>query len=189
MNAYITKGFALLACAIVSFNAVAADPAPAQFSAFDFNAPDVSEVSGVRLSAIYGQSGSVTGIDFTIGLSDLQNLKGVSFPLLFGANRIRNQFTGLGMGIVNLHEGSDTGVNLGMLNLTNDVNGLNVAAANISTGTTLADVSFVNISEQSSIQLGFFNQTDNIRGVQIGFLNCANNGFMPCFPLINFAKQ
>jgi hypothetical protein len=178
---------ALAACFV--FLSASADPAPAQFSAFDFNAPDTSEIKGVRLSAIYGKSGNVTGVDFTIGLSELDNLTGVSFPLIFGANRIRNSMTGVGIGIVNLHEGTDKGVNVGLLNLTNDVQGLNWGSINISTGTTLADVGFVNISDTSTFQLAVFNKTDILEGIQIGLLNCASNGFFPCFPIFNFAEK
>jgi hypothetical protein len=182
---FLRSFVALGACFV--FLSASADPAPAQFSAFDFNAPDNSEVKGVRLTAIYGKSGNVTGVDFTIGLSELDNLKGVSFPLIFGGNRIKNSMTGLGLGIVNIHEGADKGVNVGFLNLTNDVQGLNWGGINISTGTTIADVSFVNISDTSTFQLAFFNKTEFIEGVQIGFLNCASNGFLPCFPIFNFA--
>lgn len=166
-----------------------ADPAPAQFSAFDFNAPNTTEVRGVRLSAIYGKSGNVSGVDFTLGLSELDNLRGVSFPLLFGANRINNSMTGVGLGIVNLHQGSDKGVNIGAINLINDVVGLNLGLGNISTGETVADIALVNVSDTSTFQLAIFNKTEFIEGVQIGLLNCASNGFLPCFPIFNFAAD
>jgi len=178
----------LLAFAAVIPMAAQADPAPVQLSVLEFNAPDTREVRGARLAVLYGESGSVTGVDFALGLSDVENLKGVSFPLWLGANRVRNEMTGLAMGIVNLHEGSDTGVNLGGLNLVNDVNGLNLGIANIAGGSTLADVSFVNVSESSTFQLAWVNVTDEINGVQIGLINCAKNGFFPCFPIFNFAK-
>jgi hypothetical protein len=184
----LLRSFVALGACFV-FLSASADPAPAQFSAFDFNAPDNSEVKGVRLNAIYGQTGNVTGVDFVIGLSDLDNLTGVSFPVIIGANRIRNSMTGVAFGIVNLHEGTDKGVNLGLLNLTNDVQGLNWGGVNISTGTTLADVGFVNISDTSTFQLAIFNKTDILEGIQIGLLNCASNGFFPCFPIFNFAGK
>ncbi len=184
----LLRSFVALGACFV-FLSASADPAPVQFSFFDFNAPDNSEVKGVRLNTIYGQTSNVTGVDFVIGLSDVDNLTGVSFPLIIGGNRIRNSMTGVGIGIVNIHEGTDKGLNVGFLNLTNDVQGLNWGSINISTGTTLADVSFVNISDTSSFQLGFFNKTEIITGVQIGLLNCASNGFFACFPFINFAGK
>ncbi len=167
----------------------AEDSTPAQFSFLEFNAPDSSDVKGVRLTALYGKTGNVTGIDFAIGLSEVDNLTGISWPLLLGANRVNGSMTGLGMGLVNLHKGSDKGVNLGLLNLTNDVQGLNLGVVNVSSGDTLADISAVNISDTSTFQLAFFNKTERLKGLQIGFLNCADNGFLPCFPIFNFAAD
>ncbi|NND54549.1 MAG: phaC PHA synthase [Gammaproteobacteria bacterium] len=180
-----------MVCAIVIpfTTASAEDPAPLQFSMLELNAPDKRNVKGVRLSVLYGESGNMSGLDLALGLSELDNMTGLSLPLFVGGNRVNGQFKGLAMGLVNIHEGSDTGINLGGLNLTNNVNGISVGIANISTGDTLADISAVNISEESTFQVGFFNKTDTIVGVQIGFLNCANNGFFPCFPIINFAAD
>ncbi len=185
MKTFIRFFIAALAMTTV---AAQADSAPAQFSGPGFNAPDTNDVRGVRLAALYGKSGNMTGVDVALGLSELDNMKGVSLPLFIGANRVRNEMTGLAIGLVNIHEGSDAGVNLGLLNLTQDVNGLNWGAVNISEGTTLADVSLVNFSQQSTFQLGYFNKTDQLKGIQIGLLNCADNGFFPCFPIFNFPK-
>ena len=165
-----------------------AEAAPAQFSMLEVNTPDTNEVRGVRLAFIYGRTGNMTGLDFSIGLSELDNMTGVSIPLFLGANRVRNNMSGVALGLVNFHEGQDTGVNLGLLNLTNDVNGLTLGTVNVSAGDTLADVGFVNVSDSSTFQLAFFNNTGRIDGVQIGLLNCAKNGFFPCFPIGNFAK-
>lgn len=178
-----------LLAAVVAFPVAGlADPAPVQFSMLDFNAPDTREVQGARLTALYGETGDVTGIDVMIGYSDVENLKGVALPLYIGANRVRNEMTGVAFGLVNYHEGRDTGVNFGGVNIVNDVNGVNLGLANIANGDTLADVSFVNVSESSTFQLAWVNVTDEIKGVQIGLLNCAKNGFLRCFPIINFAK-
>ena len=84
----LLRSFVALGACFV-FLSASADPAPVQFSFFDFNAPDNSEVKGVRLNAIYGQTGNVTGVDFVIGLSDVDNLTGVSFGWLLGVSRIR----------------------------------------------------------------------------------------------------
>ena len=182
-----TARWLLVAAALFPFVAHA-DPAPVQFSTLEFNAPDTRDVRGARLALLYGETGSVSGVDVALGLSDVENLRGVAIPLWLGANRVRNEMSGLAIGIVNLHEGSDTGVNIGGLNLVNDVNGVNVGLANIAGGTTLADISMVNVSESSGFQLAWVNVTDEITGVQIGLLNCAKNGFFPCFPLFNFPK-
>ena len=186
----VIKRFALLCATLVPFTpALAEDPAAVQFSMLELNAPDKRNVKGLRFSLIYGETGNVSGLDLALGLSEVDNMSGISFPVIVGGNRVSGEFKGLAVGIANLHEGSDTGVNIGLLNLTNDVNGISLGFANISSGDTLADISAVNISEESSFQLAFFNKTGTIRGVQIGFLNCADNGFFPCFPIINFAAN
>lgn len=180
----------LLAASMLLLSAVsnAQESAPFQFSTINTNAPDVSSVQGARLALLYGKSGDVTGIDFALGYSELNNMKGISFPLFIGANRIRGDMTGISLGLLNYHEGTDTGVNVGALNLTNDVEGLSFGLANISSGTTLADVSWLNLSKETTFQLGAFNNTEKLKGIQIGILNCAENGFFRCFPIFNFAK-
>ena len=71
----------------------------------------------------------------------------------------------------------------------NDVKGANVSFVNYSEGDTLVDVGAANLSEVSTVQVGIFNKTTKIEGVQIGLINCADNGFFPCFPIVNFAKE
>ena len=72
--------------------------------------------------------------------------------------------------------------------ITNDVKGANVSFVNYSEGDTMVDVGAANLSDTSTVQVGLFNKTKKIEGVQIGLLNCADNGFFPCFPFVNFAK-
>lgn len=181
---------ALMCAVLIPFSTASAeDPAAAQFSMLEFNAPDVRDVRGLRFSLLYGETGDMAGLDLALGMSEVDNMTGVSLPIVLGANRVSGQFKGLALGLANIHEGSDTGVNIGGLNLTNNVNGISVGLANISSGDTLVDVSAINISEESTFQLALFNKTGTIQGVQIGFLNCADNGFFPCFPIINFAAK
>ena len=191
MNRTFSK---FIAAAVLSCFSVAAiaEAVPVQFSFFDFNAPEAKEVSGFRFPAIYGkQGGNITGVDFQLlAYSEIESLKGVSIPLFWlGANTITGNMTGASFGLFNNHKGNDIGANLGFLNLTNNVNGANVSAVNFSTGDTLVDVGFVSISKASTVQVGFFNMTDEIKGVQIGLLNCAKDGFLPCFPFVNFKAQ
>ena len=54
----------LAATVLVSFSAVAEDTAGVQFSFFDFNAPQATDINGVRFPTIYGkQGGNVQGAD------------------------------------------------------------------------------------------------------------------------------
>jgi len=154
------------------------------------NAPKTKDVTGARFSFLYGkQGGNIKGVDIQLlSFSEMESLKGVSFsPIsLVGANKITGNMTGAAFGLFNNHKGNDVGVNLAVVNLTNNVQGLNWGAVNVSTGTTLADVGLVSLSKKSTFQLGFFNKTDDIDGVQIGLINCAKNGFLPCFPFVLF---
>jgi hypothetical protein len=158
-----------------------------QFSFFDLNAPAGDEVGGVKITAIYGKSGSVTGWDFPIlAISESASLKGVSFGAFLTGSIIRGEMTGATLGVFTMQEGQSTGVNVNALNMTNNLKGVNFGAVNWSKGFTVADVSLVNISEKSNFQLGLVNVTEEINGVQIGLLSCAKNGFLPCFVLFNF---
>lgn len=172
------------------FSVPAADSAAVQFSSVNnFNAPNTDSVRGVRLAALYGRSGHVSGVDLPFGFSDLDSLNGISFPLISGANRVRKEMNGIALGVFNWHQGNDAGLNFSTVNVTHNVNGLNLALVNVSTGHTAFDVSAVNVSKKSNFQLAVFNMTDTIDGVQIGLLNCAKNGFLRCFPIINFGTE
>ncbi|CAH0991948.1 hypothetical protein SIN8267_02063 [Sinobacterium norvegicum] len=179
-----------IATAAFSINAQAQDAAGAQFSFLNgYNAPNTTTVKGIRLSIFHGKSGDVSGADFSLlGMSEVDNLNGVHIPLFIGANRVHNSMTGAAFGLFNWHEGQDVGANIAFVNMTNNVKGANLGAVNIAKGNTMADISVVNLSASSNFQLGIFNKTDAIKGVQIGLINCADNGFLPCFPFVNFAK-
>jgi len=177
---------------ILAAPARAEDPAPIQFSFFDFNAPEKKAVSGVRFPAIYGKNGGdITGLDLQLlAFSEMDSMTGVSFPLLVaGANRIKGEMNGVSVGLFNWHEGQDTGLNLGFLNITNNVNGLNWSFVNVSEGHTVADVGAISVSQESNFQLGIVNVTQKLDGVQLGLLNCAKNGFLPCFILFNYGTK
>ncbi|UPQ86960.1 VC2662 family protein [Vibrio sinaloensis] len=161
---------------------------PVMFSSInEFNAPDNSQVSGVRLSALHGKVDSVKGVDFSVvGMSETNTTTGVNFGLFLGASKVNQEMTGASLGLLNWNEGLTTGLNLGAVNLTNDVKGANISVVNYSEGNTMVDVGAVNMSSESAVQVGIFNKTSKIEGVQVGLINCADNGFLPCFPIINF---
>jgi hypothetical protein len=190
MNKLISTIFAVAVLSVMSFS-VQADPAPIQFSFFDFNAPNNSEVKGVRFPAIYGKGGGdVTGVDFgLLAYSEMKSLNGVALSLFPTANRISGEMNGVVFGVLNWHEGQDTGVNFGIVNKTNEVKGANLAAVNIADGHTSFDLGVFSKSDSSVVQLGLVNVTEKIEGVQIGLLNCAKNGFLPCFIFVNFAAK
>jgi hypothetical protein len=192
MKKLISKLCCASVVAMLSFStANAAEPAPVQFTFFDFNAPAASEVSGVRFPAIYGKGGGdITGVDFGLfAYSEMNSLKGVSFSIFPAANHIKGEMVGVSFGIFNWHEGQDTGVNLGFANFTKNVKGVNGSVFNYSKGFTMADVGAVNISQKSNFQLAFVNVTQELDGLQLGLINCAKNGFLPCFIFFNFGTS
>ncbi len=186
-------GIALsLACASAFSGAAMAETVPVQLATLNHtNVMEGDAVKGVRFPTLYGQTDSVKGVDLhLIGIGETNDFVGLQFPLLLaGANHVNHSMTGVGFGLWNWNKGTATGANVGMVNVTNDVKGLNLGFVNYSTGNTGFDWSAVNIAKTSQAQLGFVNVTDEIKVVQIGLLNCAKNGFLPCFPLVNFAVK
>ncbi|WP_096084851.1 VC2662 family protein [Agaribacterium haliotis] len=169
-----------------------ADEAAVQFSSLDgFNAPDTQNVKGVRFPALYGKTSNVVGADLhLLAIGETDNFKGVQFPLLIvGANHVNESMTGAAFGLWNWNKGTAKGVHFGTVNVTNDVHGANLGLVNYSTGHTVFDWSAANISKSSNVQLGIFNKTDEVKTFQFGLINCAKNGFLPCFPIINFAVK
>lgn len=177
---------------------------PVQLSLPGINLPASQQVSGARLSVLYGQTGSVTGLDVPLfALSDTSHFTGIQFAPAIGAGRVRQSFKGVAVSLVNWHEGQDLGVNLGLVNLTNQAQGLNVGflnvgnnmrglnlgTVNVAQGNALANVGFVNYAERTTFQLGLFNATQHLDGVQIGLGNYAANGIFPILPLINVSKS
>jgi len=177
---------------------------PVQLSLPGINLPASQQVSGARLSVLYGQTGSATGLDVPLfALSDTNHFTGIQFALGVGAARVRQSFNGVALTAINWHEGRDQGVNIGLVNLTNQAQGLNAGLVNvgnsmqglnfgmvnIAQGNALANVGFVNYAERTTFQLGLFNATQHLDGVQIGLGNYAANGIFPVLPLINISKS
>ncbi|UTT85765.1 phaC PHA synthase [Vibrio pelagius] len=162
---------------------------PVMFSTINgFNAPDSDAVGGVRVALLHGKVNDLKGVDLAvIGMSETQTTTGVNLGF-FGASKVNQEMTGASLGFFNWNEGQTTGVNFGAVNITNNVKGANVSFVNYSKGDTMVDVGAANLSEVSTVQVGIFNKTNKIEGVQVGLINCADNGFFPCFPIVNFAK-
>ncbi|SHI26244.1 VC2662 family protein [Ferrimonas marina] len=181
-----------LASALVSATAAAEQAVPVQLATLNgVNAMAGDQVEGVRFPTLYGKTESVKGVDLhLLGIGETDEFVGVQFPLLIaGANHVNKSMTGVSFGLWNWNKGMTKGANLGMVNVANDVHGANVGLVNVSQGYTAFDWSAVNVSESSHAQLGIFNKTTELKGIQLGLINCADNGFLPCFPLFNFAPQ
>lgn len=183
------KVLSALAVVAALSSSVAMAGTPVMFSSINnFNAPDENAVSGVRVAALYGKVNEVKGLDLAVvGLSETDSTTGVNLGLL-GASKVNQEMTGASLGLLNWNTGQTVGANVGVVNLTNNVQGANVSLVNYSEGNTMVDVGAANFSDTSTVQVGLFNKTTKIEGVQVGLINCADNGFFKCFPIINFAK-
>lgn len=54
----------------------------------------------------------------------------------------------------------------------------------------MVQLGFVNYSQSvGGLQFGFVNATKNLEGLQVGFVNYAENGVFPVLPIINFRKS
>ncbi len=116
----------LLALGAAALGGVAHASTPVQLSLPGVNLPASHQVEGARASVLYGRTGQVKGIDLPVfALSDVDQFTGLQLGIFLGAGRVRHQFGGVAINAVNWHEGQDKGVNLGFVNLTNNVQGLN----------------------------------------------------------------
>ncbi len=163
---------------------------PFQFAAPNHQSPTDPNVNGVRLSILHGKNQSVRGLDLgLLSLSETANLSGLG--LVLGMGKVTGEMSGgAAISLVNIHTGSDTGLNAAFINRINDAeSAVDVGFVNIADGATMVDVGGLNVSNRSTVQLGFINVTKKITGVQIGFVNIAENGFLPVFPIFNFPKN
>ena len=180
--------FVLLSTQLVVANTGAAETT-AQFAAPGVRAPDDPKVNGFRFSFLYGKNQRVGGLDVgLLSISETSELSGVG--LVFGIGMVTGGMDGgAAFSLVNVHTGSDTGLNAAFINKVNNAeNAVDFGFVNIADGTTLVDIGGLNIANSSTAQIGFINITKKITGFQFGFINVAENGFLPVFPIFNFPK-
>ena len=174
---------------LVSAN-LASAATPFQFSAPNHQSPKDPNVRGIRFSIFHGRNQSVRGLDLgLLSLSETSHLSGAS--LVLGVCKVTREMSGgAAISLINVHTGSDRGLNAAFMNRINIAkHAVDVGFVNIADATTLVDVGGLNVSGRSKVQVGFINVTHRIEGVQIGFLNVAENGFLPVFPIFNFPKH
>ena len=180
----------ILCLLFLAFSNMASAETPFQFAAPNHNSPKDPNVNGVRFSIFYRKNESVRGVDFgLLSLSETSNLSGLG--LVLGMGKVTGGMSGgAAISLINVHSGSDTGLNAAFINRINNAErAVDVGFVNIADGATMVDVGGLNVSNSSKVQLGFLNITKEIKGVQIGFLNIAENGFLPVFPIFNFSTN
>lgn len=138
---------------------------------FAFSGSETIDIVGLRLGA-WGKCHNITGLDLSIGGTEAQNAYGLQIALLrnkvndvagaaqitLGAN-IATELTGIQVGVLWNEALIMRGLQLGLVNLSNDVRGF---------------------------QIGLLNTTEMIYGYQIGLINVIKGSKVPFFPIINF---
>jgi len=153
------------------------------------NISEGEEVNGLRVPVFFGTTEKVTGVDFNIFASDVDEFTGLQGGIFLGAgifNKVNTKFKGVGLGLINLHDGNGDGFLLGAGNLTNDFKGLKLGIFNYSNSNSNYEFGLVNYSKEVFFQFGLLNIAGKINGIQIGLLNFANNGVLPVMPFLNF---
>ena len=171
------------------------------------------DVTGFRLSLLYGDCKSFTGLD--IGLVDhtRRDFTGVQ---LGGVNVVEDQFRGGQIGLVNwishetrAWERQSVGVQFGVFNYAGSFCGLQDGVVNVNNGkftglqsallNSTVDLSgmqcgyylFLGVNIASGrvrgCQLGLFNYAEEMEsGLQIGLVNViSRNGWLPVLPIVN----
>lgn len=171
--------FSVVACAFAEEAATAAAPAPykrvetrtVETVPFAFSGGDTIDIVGLRLG-VWGKCHNITGLDLSIGGTEAQNAYGLQVALLrnkvndiagaaqiaLGAN-IATELTGLQVAVFWNEALMMHGLQVGLVNVANDVRGL---------------------------QIGLLNTTEIIYGYQIGLINVIKGSQVPFLPLINF---
>jgi hypothetical protein len=179
----------ILSLAVLLYASAAFAETAFQFTIPAVRVPDDPAVSGVRLSLFHGNTPKVSGFELGIlSLSESATFSGLS--LVAGVNKVTGEMDGgVAISLINYHTGRDAGVNMAFINKLNDTqHAFNLGFLNIADGTTQVDLGGLNMSNRSTAQIGFVNVTEEIKSFQFGFLNIAKNGFLPVFPIFNFAK-
>ena len=156
----------------------------------NLNVPRDPNVTGMRLSLLYGKNQSTRGLDLgVLSFSSTSRASGAAF--ICGVHHVKESMSkGAAFSLVNYHEGRDSGVNGAFVNVLNNTPGaFNMGFIIFAEGETLVDLGGINVSKSSTVQIGFLNMTDRIKTFQFGFLNIAENGFLPVFPVVNFPKR
>jgi hypothetical protein len=134
---------------------------------------EATPVYGLRLSGFYGVQTRVVGLDLGF-INDATSL------------------TGLGIGLCNVTRENATGVQIGggCSIVEADFTGFQTGLANNVAGRLSGfQLGFANAAQDGTgLQIGFLNRSTSMRGLQLGVLNWNENGFLPFFPLFNFAR-
>ena len=118
--------------------------------------PASSTIYGARLSLIYGDCHELYGVDFGAAGSVREHMNGAQLNLFW--NGIGTDMAGFQLGVANTVEGYFAGLQLGLVNVADELYGC---------------------------QIGLVNVTTHLYGCQIGLLNFATDRAWTFWPFIN----
>ena len=152
-----------------------------------FNLIDLASVKGFQFGAIANRARDFHGVQ----ISGVVNWnEDESAGVQIGTINYGGEFAGFQLGGVSWMEGRFTGVSLdAMLTARNDFTGWSVAAFNYGhKDVSGAQMGGINVAAETSsgLQLGFINLAKHHEGLQLGLVNINSDGFLPCFPFVNF---
>ena len=125
------------------------------------------------------------GLELGIG-SQTQAVDGVQLGIIYSQ---AGKLQGVQLGLVN-NTDDGIGVQWGLANIAQDFKGVQYGWINWTKNNfTGAQVGFVNYAKETTgLQLGFVNYTETMKGLQLGFVNIIkdNKMFLPVFVIFNF---
>lgn len=125
------------------------------------------------------------GLELGIG-SETEAVDGVQWGIIYSK---AGKLQGVQLGLVN-NTDDGVGVQWGLVNLAQDFKGIQYGFVNWTKGEfTGAQLGFINYSKQvTGLQWGFVNYTETMKGIQLGLVNIIKNNtmFLPVFVFFNF---
>jgi hypothetical protein len=128
------------------------------------------DVTGLRLSLVYGESHHFQGLDVGAVGRSTGNSAGIHINLL--ATVTEGDALGLQVGCVNYVKGAFKGLQIGLSSYAKDARAGQIGVFN-------------GADHIAGFQLGLINVTRTMIGVQIGVVNVVRDNDVPFLPLIN----
>ena len=152
-----------------------------------FNLVDMASVKGFQFGVIANRYRDFHGLQ----ISGIVNWnEDESAGVQIGTVNYGGELSGFQIGGVSWMVGNYTGVSFDSVLVTrSNFTGWSIAGFNYGNkDVSGAQMGGINVAAESStgLQLGFINLAKHHEGLQLGLLNVNSDGFLPCFPGINF---
>ena len=137
--------------------------------------PEIT-ISGLKLNLPYGSNCQITGLD--LGLVSITREQGAELEARVAALQVN---------LFNSNSGSFSGLQAGLVNLSDTSCGIVLGAVNSTNGKASGiHCGLVNTSlEFRGLEVGLVNYTEFLEGIQIGLINIATKSTIPFLPIVN----